>query len=60
MSRRGRRPKKSDISKKIAILVREGKTPEQAAGAAYGMARQGKLTRGGGYRRAKRRKGARR
>lgn len=38
------------ISKKIEHLVKEeGKTPKEAAGAAYGMARSGRLTKGGEY-----------
>lgn len=38
------------ISAKIAHLIRvEGKTPKQAAGAAYGMAREGRLGEGGAY-----------
>lgn len=41
---------KSRIGAKIAHLVRkEGKTPKQAAGAAYGMARAGRLGKGGKY-----------
>ena len=41
-----RKPKKGKkkISRKIAHLVKkEGKTPKQAAGQAFGMARQGTL-----------------
>lgn len=37
------------ISEKIALLRREGKTAEQAAGEAYGMERSGRLKRGGKY-----------
>lgn len=37
------------ISEKIAVLRREGKTAEQAAGEAYGMERSGRLRRGGKY-----------
>lgn len=44
------------VSKKIGKLRREGKTAAQAAGAAYGMARAGRLTKGGGYKRVKKRK----
>jgi len=58
-----RRAKKSGVSNKIAKLVREGKTPEQAAGEAYGMEREGRLTHAGGYIRSsakrRRRKGSR-
>jgi len=54
--RNRRKPKKSAISKKIAILIREGKDPKEAAGAAYGMAREGRLTRMGGYIRGSRKK----
>jgi hypothetical protein len=42
------------ISEKIALLRREGKTAEQAAGEAYGMERAGRLGRGGKYHRVKR------
>ena len=49
----------SGIGKKIAKLIREGKTKEQAAGEAYGMSREGRLTKEGGYIR-KGRKGRRR
>jgi hypothetical protein len=48
--------KRSAISLKIAKLVREGKTPKQAAGEAYGMKRAGRLTKRGGYRRVGRKK----
>ena len=51
--------KRSGISKKIAKLVREGKDPKAAAGEAYGMQREGRLTKEGGYIR-KGRKGRRR
>lgn len=37
------------ISEKIEVLRREGKTAEEAAGAAYGMERSGRLRRGGKY-----------
>ena len=61
MSRRGRRPKKSAESKKISKLVRDERMPQdQAVAVALNMRREGRLTRGGGYRHAKRRKGARR
>lgn len=40
----------SRVSAKIAHLIRtEGKTPKQAAGAAYGMERAGRLGPRGGY-----------
>jgi hypothetical protein len=45
--------KKDRVSKKIGILVREGKDPKAAAGEAYGMEREGRLTPSGGYRRAR-------
>jgi len=37
------------VSEKIAVLRREGKTAEEAAGAAYGMERSGRLRSGGRY-----------
>lgn len=46
--------KRSAVSIKIAKLVKEGKTPKQAAGEAYGMQKEHRLTKSGGYRRAKR------
>jgi hypothetical protein len=48
--------KKSRVSKKIAVLVREGKDPKAAAGEAFGMERAGRLTKNGGYRRVGRKK----
>jgi hypothetical protein len=39
------------ISEKIALLRREGKTAEQAAGEAYGMERAHRLGRHGVYHR---------
>lgn len=42
------------ISEKIAVLRREGKTGEQAAGEAYGMLREDRLRRHGKYRHVKR------
>jgi len=39
------------ISAKIGKLRREGKSAKEAAGAAYGMARAGRLGPKGGYRR---------
>ena len=38
------------ISEKIAVLRREGKSADEAAGAAYGMERSGRLGRHGKYR----------
>lgn len=61
MSRR--KPKKSAESKKISKLVRdEGMPQKQAVAVALNMKREGRLTRGGGYRhvRRSRRRGARR
>jgi hypothetical protein len=43
------------VSAKIALLRREGKTAEEAAGAAYGMERSGRLGSRGTYRRVGRR-----
>ena len=40
---------KESVGKKIGHLIREGKSPKQAAGAAYGMKRAGKLTNEGKY-----------
>jgi hypothetical protein len=37
------------ISEKIAVLRREGKDAKEAAGAAYGMERAGRLRRHGKY-----------
>jgi len=42
------------VSAKIRTLVKEGKTVKQAAGAAYGMEREGRLGPKGGYKRGKR------
>lgn len=44
-----KRQKNKRISEKIEVLRREGKTGEQAEGAAYGMERSGRLRRGGKY-----------
>ena len=44
------------ISRKIAILVREGKDPKQAAAIAYSMKRAGRLGQHGEYRRVGRRR----
>jgi len=41
------------VSEKIAVLRREGKSGDQAAGEAFGMLREGRLGRHGKYRRAK-------
>lgn len=43
------------VSEKIRHLRREGKSTEEAAGAAYGMEEEGRLGPRGGYRRGKRR-----
>lgn len=48
--------KSKRISAKIGILRREGKTAEQAAGAAYGMERAGRLKEGGEYVHVKKKK----
>jgi hypothetical protein len=47
------------ISDKIAVLRREGKSASEAAGAAYGMEREGRLKSGGRYVRKGKRKGRR-
>ena len=44
---------KKAISAKIGHLIKEGKTPKQAAGAAFGMAREGRLGPKGEYIRKK-------
>jgi hypothetical protein len=49
--------KSERISDKIALLRREGKTAEQAAGEAYAMERSGRLRKGGKY--VRKRKGKR-
>lgn len=41
------------VSAKIAHLRREGKTVKEAAGAAYGMERSGRLGPRGGYKRGR-------
>ncbi len=41
--------KNSRISDKIALLRREGKSEEEAAGEAYSMERSGRLRSGGRY-----------
>lgn len=61
MARKKKRSKKGHgaqqrISEKIALLRREGKTGEQAAGEAFGMERAGRLGRHGVYRHVGRRK----
>ena len=43
--------KKAAISKKISHLVHEGKPQKQAVAMAMNMAREGRLTAEGGYRR---------
>ena len=60
---RKKRERNKRVSEKIELLRREGKTGEEAAGAAYGMERSGRLGRHGAYRhvgRKGRRKGKRR
>lgn len=45
------------IQKKIKHLIeKEGKSPKQAAGMAYGMAKEGRLTPSGGYKPKKKKK----
>lgn len=41
------------VGKKIGKLVREGKPQKQAVATALSMKRAGRLTKAGGYRRAK-------
>lgn len=48
------RAKQKAISAKIRTLRHEGKSQKEAVGAAYGMARAGRLGPKGGYRRASR------
>ena len=56
------KPSKSAESKKISKLMEEGKPQDQAVATALSMKRAGRLTKGGGYRRAgrKRRRAGRR
>ena len=56
---KAKREKNKRVSEKIEVLRREGKSPEEAAGAAYGMERSGRLGRFGKYHRVGR-KGRRR
>lgn len=49
MGREKKRESQKRISSKIALLRREGKTAEEAAGEAYGMERSGRLRSGGRY-----------
>lgn len=44
-----KRQKNLRVSEKIEVLRREGKTGEEAAGAAYGMESSGRLRRHGRY-----------
>jgi hypothetical protein len=44
-----KRAKNTRVSEKIEVLRREGKTREQAAGAAFGMERSHRLKRHGKY-----------
>jgi len=45
---------KKRIGAKIGHLIKqEGKTPKQAAGAAYAMEREGRLGKGGKYKKVK-------
>jgi hypothetical protein len=55
-----KREQNKKISEKIEVLRREGKDARQAAGAAYGMLKEGRLGRHGVYHRAgrKRRRGS--
>jgi len=50
--------KRSRVSSKISKLRHEGKPPDQSVAMALSMERAGRLTPGGGYIRAKRKKGA--
>ena len=52
-----RRAKQDRVGAKIGHLVKEGKTPKQAAGEAYAMERAGRLGPGGQYKRVKKKKG---
>lgn len=45
------KPAQARVSKKIGVLVKEGKSQKQAAGEAYGMERAGRLTKSGDYKR---------
>jgi hypothetical protein len=51
-----KKKKRSPVSIKIGKLMNEGKDQREAAGEAYGMEREGRLTKRGGYRRAGRKK----
>ena len=46
---RSKHEKNKRISEKIEVLRKEGKSPEAAAGEAYGMEREGRLRSGGRY-----------
>jgi hypothetical protein len=46
---KAKQEKNKRVSEKIEVLRREGKSPEQAQGEAYGMERSGRLQRGGKY-----------
>ena len=47
---------RDDVSKKISKLRHEGKPPKQAVAIALNMKREGRLTKGGGYKHARKKK----
>ena len=51
-----KKAKKSTESKKISKLVREGEPQDKAVAMALNMKREGRLTKGGGYRRVGRKR----
>lgn len=50
---KGSRATNADVSAKISKLRHEGKPQDQAVAMALNMKREGRLTKGGGYRRVK-------
>jgi|FreactTroBogLake_1042271.scaffolds.fasta_scaffold03232_3 hypothetical protein len=48
-----KKKKRSPVSMKIGKLIKEGKEPKAAEGEAFGMQREGRLTKRGGYRRTR-------
>lgn len=51
---RKKREKNARVSEKIEVLRREGKSPKQAEGEAFGMEKSGRLGRHGVYRHKRR------
>jgi hypothetical protein len=56
-SRAHKQRKRGAVGKKISKLVHEGKSQKQAVATALSMKRAGRLTKEGGYKRVKRKKG---